>query len=250
MSTILFVGEQWTSATTEVKGPVAYATGSYVEEGTCLKAALQAQGHDVTHFVTCRVPQHFPEELAPLRKYDVICLSDIGRDAFLFHPEMLSRSIRHPNRLKILKEYVAECGGLVMIGGWMSFAGIDGKSHWSGTAVEEALPVTCMTGDDRQEVPEGIVPEVKAPQHPILKNVPAQWPFFLGYNRVAAKPEATVLLTIGGDPLLSVGELGKGRAAAFASDCAPHWGPAEFLAWQGYAVFWNNLMAWLAKKER
>jgi len=36
-------------------------------------------------------------------------------------------------------------------------------------------------------------------------------------------------------------------AAAFASDCAPHWGPADFLAWEGYPRFWGNLVEWLAR---
>jgi uncharacterized membrane protein len=246
MSRILLVGEQWTSATTEVKGPVAYSTGAYTEEGTRLVEALESQGHAVSRFVTCRVPQFFPEDPASLREYDVICLSDIGRDAFLFHPEMLARSVRHPNRLTLLKEYVAAGGGLAMIGGWMSFSGIEGKARWGGTAVEEALPVTCLPYDDRQEIPEGIVPEVKLASHPVLKGVPPQWPFFLGYNRTMAKPESQVLLSAGNDPFLSVREFGRGRTAAFASDCAPHWGPAEFLSWRGYSAFWNNLISWLA----
>ncbi len=99
MSSILFTGEQWTSATTEVKGPSAYSTGSYVEEGIRLQEAWKARGHEITRFATCRVPLSFPEDLKELQKYDVICLSDISSEAFLFHPEMLTKSIRHPNRL-------------------------------------------------------------------------------------------------------------------------------------------------------
>jgi uncharacterized membrane protein len=247
MAKILIVGEQWTSATTEVKGSIAYSVGAYKEEGTTLAAALESRGHVVTRFVTCRVPEYFPEDLERLRDYDVILLSDISADTFLFHPEMLARSIRHPNRLSMLRDFVAGGGGLAMIGGWMSFSGIDGKARYHGTALEEALPVTCLTYDDRQERPEGVVPDIAIPSHPIMKDLPSPWPFFLGYNRVMARPGAKVVMGIGGDPFLCAWDYGKGRAAAFASDCAPHWGPADFLRWEGYSLFWGNLADWLAR---
>jgi uncharacterized membrane protein len=134
-----------------------------------------------------------------------------------------------------------------MVGGWISFAGIGGKARYHGTHLEEALPVTCLPYDDRAETPEGVVPKVVNPEHPILKDVPEEWPFFLGYNKVTPKAGALTLLSFGADPLLSVWEYGDGRAGAFASDCVPHWGPPEFLSWGGYSVFWNNLVAWLAK---
>ncbi len=246
MSRILLAGEQWTSATTEVKGPTAYVTGNYMEEGTRLLEAWQHGGHVVSRFVTCRVPRYFPEELRELQEYDVICLSDVGAESFLFHPEVLAQSVRHSNRLKLLRDYVREGGGLLMIGGWMSFAGIEGKARYARTAVEEALPVTCLPTDDREERPEGVTPEVAITQHPILKNVPAPWPFFLGYNRVIAKEKAAVILKVDVDPFLCAWDFGKGRAVAFASDCAPHWGPPEFLRWTGYDRFWNNIAEWLA----
>lgn len=249
MSRILLAGEQWTSATTEVKGPTAYSTGAYVEEGIRLSEAWQSRSHDVSRFVTCRVPLSFPEDLRELQRYDVICLSDIGAEAFLFHPEMLAHSIRHPNRLKLLREYVRQGGGLLMIGGWMSFSGIDGKAHYSGTAVEDALPVTCLPTDDRQERPEGVTPKIAISQHPILKKVPARWPFFLGYNRVLAKEQASVILTMEDNPFLCAWDYGKGRAVAFTSDCAPHWGPPEYLRWTGYNVFWNNVIGWLSREQ-
>jgi uncharacterized membrane protein len=81
-----------------------------------------------------------------------------------------------------------------------------------------------------------------------MQGLPSAWPFFLGYNRVVAKPEASVIMHAGADAFLAAWQFGKGRAAAFASDCAPHWGPADFLVWEGYAPFWGNLAGWLAGK--
>jgi uncharacterized membrane protein len=38
----------------------------------------------------------------------------------------------------------------------------------------------------------------------------------------------------------------KGKSLAFTSDCAPHWGSNEFLDWDGYSVFWNNVIEYLS----
>ena len=51
-----------------------------------------------------------------------------------------------------------------------------------------------------------------------------------------------------GDPFVVVGDYGKGKSMAFASDIAPHWG-AGFMKWQGYDQFWIQAIRWLAAKE-
>ncbi len=105
--------------------------------------------------------------------------------------------------------------------------------------------MTCLTYDDREERPEGVSP-IPVNNHPILDGLPSDWPFFLGYNRLVPKPEATVVLAFEDDPLLSVWSYGKGRSAAFSSDCAPHWGPVAWLEWPGYRPFWNHLVSWVS----
>jgi len=55
-----------------------------------------------------------------------------------------------------------------------------------------------------------------------------------------------VVVRCGDDPLLVCGEHHGGRSAAFTSDCAPHWGPPQFVAWPGYQQLWPNLVTWLA----
>ena len=82
--------------------------------------------------------------------------------------------------------------------------------------------------------------------HPVLRDMPADWPYFLGYNRVIPKDTATTVLKLDDDPLLSVWQYGEGRSAAFTTDCAPHWGPKAWLEWNGYNTFWNNLIAWVS----
>ena len=244
---ILFAGEQVTAIGHEIKGFDSFEVSASKEDGWALFGALRKGGHEVTWMRTGQVPVEFPETLDALQAYDVIILSDVGANSLLFHPEMVNRSIPHPNRLKLLRTYVQQGGGLLMVGGWMSFAGIGGKACYHATALEEALPVTCLPYDDRQEEPEGIVPAVRDPAHPVLAGVPADWPFFLGYNRVTPKAGSQVLVTVDPDPLLCVWDCGRGRAAAFASDCAPHWGPPGFLEWAGYGPLWNNLVRWLRR---
>lgn len=246
-SRILFAGEQVTSISFEIKGFDHFGVTAFKEDSHALLAALSKAGHRVDWLRTCDVPAKFPETAAELKKYQAVVLSDVGSNSLLFHPEMLSKSIRHPNRMTLLRQYVAGGGGLAMVGGWMSFAGIDGRARYHDTAVEEALPVTSLCYDDRQERPEGLVPKVLG-DHPILARVPRNWPYFLGYNKVTAKAGAQTLLRIGPDPLLTVWEYGRGRSAAFMSDCAPHWGPEAFLKWRGYGLFWDNLMRWLTKR--
>lgn len=248
MSRILFTGEQFTSFSFGIKGFDYFGVSAYKDDGRALFEALKNGGHEIEWMHTSQVPVAFPEKMDELKKYDVVVLSDVGANSLLFHPEMLSKSIPHPNRLALLRDYVKQGGGLVMVGGWMSFAGIEGKAKYHRSFLEEALPVKCLPYDDRQERPEGVTPEVMNSAHPVFAGVPGKWPFFLGYNEVEPKNGAEVLLKFEKDPLLCVWEYGKGRAAAFTSDCAPHWGPAQFLGWEGYPVFWNNLIKWLAKK--
>jgi len=249
MSKILLAGEQVTAFGFEIKGFDVYTVSSNNEEGQALVKALEGGGHEVDWMRTSDVPVEFPESLAALASYDAVILSDLGSNSLLFHPDMLNKSERRPNRLKVLKEYVSGGDGLIMIGGWMSFAGIDGKAKYHSTDLEEALPVTCLPYDDRQEKPDGVVPEIIDKNHPVLRNIPSEWPFFLGYNRVTTREGASELMSVDSDPLLSVWDFGDGRSAAFTTDCGPHWGPTMWLEWAGYAIFWDNLIRWVSKSS-
>ena len=140
-------------------------------------------------------------------------------------------------------------GGLLMIGGYLSFAGIEGKARYHGTPVEAALPVLISSVDDRVECPQGVVPEPLATDHPVLRGVPGPWPAVLGYNRVTAREGAEVVVSCGADPLVACCRHDRGRSAVFTSDCAPHWAPPEFLDRPGYRVLWPNLIRWLAASD-
>ncbi len=244
---VLLCGESWVTHSVHVKGVDSFTTSSYVEGADRLRSALAASpaGLSVDYLPGHLVPGQFPGSVSSLAGYGAVILSDIGANSLLLAPETFERSAIAPNRLAVIEQYVREGGGLLMIGGYFSFAGIDGKARYHGTPVEDALPVTISAIDDRAERPEGVLPVVRGAGHPVLAGVPDGWPALLGYNQLVAKPSAEVLALCGDDPLLVVGGHGSGRSAAFASDCAPHWCPPGFMDWPGYDPLWGNLVRWL-----
>lgn len=245
---ILIVGESWQTFHTHIKGFDPFFNSSYETGVTFLKDGLEANGITVDYLPNHLAGAEFPISLDELQQYHVVILSDIGSNTLLLHPDTFTKSIRTPNRLKLLKAYVEQGGGLAMIGGYLTFQGIDGKGQWHNTAVEEVLPVWIHNTDDRVEVPEGCEPTVCDADHPILAGIPSSWPWFLGYNRVKAKDTAQAVMEIDGDPFVAVQEVGRGRTGIFASDCAPHWGPPGFVQWEYYPQFWTQFVRWLAKQ--
>ncbi len=100
-----------------------------------------------------------------------------------------------------------------MIGGYLTFSGVDAKGKWHDTAVQDA-PVEVLTVDDRMEHCDGISPVV-VKDHVSLKGMPEKWPDVLGYNKTIPKPEAEVAVIIGDDPLVAFSEYGKGKSACY-----------------------------------
>jgi uncharacterized membrane protein len=242
---VLLAGESWVTHSVHVKGVDSFTTSAYVEGADRLREALAAAHIEVDYLPGHLVPARFPGSAAELAAYGSVILSDIGANSLLLAPQTFERSVAAPNRLAAVEQYVRDGGGLLMIGGYLSFAGIEGKARYHGTPVEAALPVTISATDDRAERPEGVHPTVISPGHPVLDGVPEDWPALLGYNQLTAKSAAQVLVRCDADPLLTVGRHGAGRSAAFASDCAPHWCPPGFMAWAGYDPLWGNLIHWL-----
>ena len=241
---VLIAGESWTTHSIHQKGFDSFTTTEYAEGVAWLRAALEGGGWAVDFQPSHVAARHFPATAEELGAYDCVILSDIGSNTLLLHPDTFVRFKSLPNRLVAIRDYVAGGGGLIMVGGYLTFQGIDGKARYQGTPVEEALPVTIATADDRCETPEGVVPEVAMADHPIVAGLPRTWPTLLGYNRIAAKPSASVVATAGADPLVVAGSFGQGRGVAFASDCGPHWAPPGFVEWDGYAPLWRQMTAW------
>lgn len=243
---ILIAGESWVTHSIHQKGFDSFTTTAYTEGVGPLRDALEAGGFSVDYQPAHVAARSFPETAEGLAAYGTVILSDIGANTLLLHPETFERSIPHGDRLLAIRDYVAAGGGLVMVGGYLTFSGIEGKARYGGTPVEEALPITMLPGDDRVEAPAGVAPVVRAPEHPIAAGLPATWPALLGYNRLRARPGAEVVATVGEDPLIVAGRHGAGRSVAFASDCGPHWCPPPFVGWEGYARIWQAIARWVS----
>lgn len=244
---VLVAGESWITESTHIKGVDRFTLSSYVEGIEPLRRALEGGDHTLTHLPAHLVPERFPFTPDDLEPFDVVVLSDIGANSLLLPSAVTERSEIRPNRLASLASWIHDGGGLVMVGGYLSFSGIEAKAAFAGTPVEEVLPVRCVPGDDRVEVPEGVVPHVVLGDHPALGGVAPPWPHLLGYNRTVPDDDAEVVATIGEDPLIAVRQVGAGRTAVFTSDCAPHWAPPEFCEhWDGYGPLWRALLGWTA----
>lgn len=243
----LLVGESWQQVIIHQKGFDQFQTCSYEEGAAEFERAIIAEGIELDWMRAHDVPERFPYQVEDVSSYDVIVLSDIGANSFLLAPKVMDASQRTPNRLAMLADWTERGGGLVMVGGYLSFTGIDARARFGESPLAEALPVTMLSQDDRVEVPEGIVPQVGLPGHEIVQGVTGEWPHVLGYNRVRAKQGADVVAAFGDDPGIVAAEFGKGRTVAFLSDLAPHWAPPEFVQWEHYGALWGNILRWTAR---
>jgi uncharacterized membrane protein len=245
---VLVVGESWIKHTIHQKGFDQFHSTEYEEGAGVFLRALADSGISVTYVRAHEISSRFPKTKESIDAFDVVVLSDVGSNSFLLCDETFLRSERTPNRLSVLADYVQRGGGLVMVGGYMSFTGIDGRARFGMSPLSAVLPVSMLDHDDRIEVPEGLMASVEVPNHPVLGGTPREWPHLLGYNRVVAKPDGTVIAQYRGDPLLVVGSIGAGRVVAFTSDLAPHWAPPEFLSWPHYRQLWTSIITWAGNK--
>jgi uncharacterized membrane protein len=250
---VLLVGETWMSAATHFKGFDQFNSVTIHSGAAPLLAAMADSEFDIVHMPAHDAVEALPFTEKGLSDYAAVMLSDIGANSILLHPDVWLRGETTVNRLALLRDWTKKGGGLVMIGGYLSFQGIDGKARWRKTPVEEALPVECLPYDDRIEVPEGFRPVLVKPKHPILAGIDQTWPVLLGANEVTVKKRAGVEVVArlpddnGGHPLLVTGSFGKGRSLAWTSDVGPHWLPAKFSAWPGYATLWRNMLRWVTR---
>ena len=164
------------------------------------------------------------------RKYTLFILSD--------YP---SRNLPRSLQRDIVRK-VKGGTGLLMIGGWSSFTGVDGR--YRGTPIGTILPVTLSKKDDRVNTEGGAI--IYPKRHPLfLKGLSfRRAPVIAGFNRLTAKASASVLLEARKIlprypkislekkryPLLVFSRHGRGKVAALATDVAPHW-VGSFVDW-------------------
>lgn len=237
---VLFIGESWVVHMIHHKGYDSFTSTKYEEGATYLLDCIREAGIEVDYMPSHEVQVRFPKKLEELKKYDVIVISDIGANSFLLQNQTFYHMEIIPNGLELIRQYVEEGGGFLMIGGYLSFTGIEAKANYKNSPIAEVLPVELLDYDDRVEMPQGFSPQI-VQDHSILNGF-GSWPTFLGYNRLKVKSDAQELLSFNQDPFLVVGEYKQGKTAAFAGDCAPHWGSKDFMDWEHYQQLWVNIL--------
>lgn len=220
--------------------------------GQRLKKALEGSA-DVTCLANWELyrlrPGQFEEHVS---RSAAVIISDVEAKCFQLYPDFFDRSKRtgrveaYPDRLDFLKKWVREGGGLMMLGGWLSFSGSRELGGWRRSRLAEVLPVECLAGEDLVESSAGFRADVTDRAHPLARGLPwRSFPPIFGYNELKPRDGAEVVVRVAetGHPLVVAGRYGKGRVLVYASDPAPHWG-INFELWKGYDAFWQGALAW------
>lgn len=216
--------------------------------GTWLTEALESSGeHQVTS-----VPSWDFYKLGPgayeqvLADYDVVIFSDVEGKLFQLAPHFFDRNkfgdgvLTFPDRVRLTTEAVREGTGLMLLGGWYSFTGEQGKGGWGRTLLKDAMPVVCLDHEDLVESTEGYHPVASDAGRAAFGDLDlSSCPPILGYNQVHTKPGIEPLLSLveTGDPLLVSQQVGAGHVVCYMSDPAPHWA-CNLVFWKHYADFW------------
>ena len=246
------------------KNPVLYLGDTSLDTAASYLAGVMA--HFQIGFDYVASDEAADRYLVDEAEYRLIILSDYPADRL------------QTGQMERIEARVQKGAGVLMIGGWESFQGSGG--NYSGTLIEEILPVRMSPSDDRVNTPYPCLVS-KREEHPILAKLPFERPPCIGgYNRVEAKEHARILLEViryrtraqafacsfaeeSRDVLLAVGGCGRGRSAAFTSDAAPHW-VGGFVDWGEeriscrfagtevevgafYAAFFANLIRWTGR---
>lgn len=252
---VLLAGETFLATTTVTVGSDTLTSSTWTNGALAFMAALAAGGISVTQIGSEQCGASFPQSLDEMETYDAVILSDISALTLLVTPA--ARAGRPgPNRLDLLKTYVARGGGLMLAGGYMGFQGMFGTARFADTAVEDVLPVRCLPYGDGLEVPEGLQACLHDPGHPILSGIDVPFPPILGLNKLTFRGDAESALLAscryrGVDwPLLAVRSYGQGRSVIWSTDIGPHWLSLEFLGWPLYARLMTNIVTWIARTDR
>jgi len=245
---VLFVGETWFVLNMHIKGFDLIPLGGFEDFGVWFVEALSEFKEEIelTHMPNHIALTSFPRTLEEINKYDVVILSDCGKNTLQLYPDMFTIPMG-PDRLSVIKEFVENGKSFIMGGGWGSFQGFRGIAGYHETPIEDILPVKIQPVDDRVEKPQGARPQILEKSHPIFKGLPEQWPLFVGYNKVLPREDSALLANINDDPFIVVRNYKKGKTMAFTSDLSKHWGTA-FISWEGYKNFWYNTLKWLTGK--
>lgn len=149
-----------------------------------------------------------------------------------------------PERLKTIREFVEQGGGLVVLGGEWAYS----RGAYGGTPLEEMLPVTFPV---EHRIPPALagLPLSASPQAMWKAPVDfAKKPSAFFVQSLVPKAGATVQLLAGDKPALVSGVFGKGRvvACALTATGEPPVGSMAFWDWPDWPKLLGQAIDWAA----
>ena len=187
--------------------------------------------------------RYYPDSYEGLMGHHLVVIANVNAEAF------------GPLNRKRLKDYVAQGGAVLFLGGWYAFG-----PGYHNSVFEEISPVTYpekpndppnqhSQGVWKNALPDGFA---LAPGKDIVgtgfgKLDWAANPRVFWYNPLNPKADAKVLLTVDGKPLLVTGTYGKGRVAVFGGTVLgdPPAGKLPYWQWDGWPAVLADTMNWL-----
>ena len=92
--------------------------------GQPLIDALEEANMEVLHMTCEQAIADFPRTVGELSAFDVVILSDCEFEVLALYPFWVAGTLPpSTNRVKAIREFTRNGGGLLMVGGWTSFSG-------------------------------------------------------------------------------------------------------------------------------
>jgi len=181
-----------------------------------------------------------------LQKYDVVWLSPGDDLRYATLGDRLGEA-----SLATISAATKRGVGLLVEGGWMGYE----EAGFSGTALEEVLPVTLLGPDTGKRGASGAVKIAKAGSPLLTGLFETSFPDIEGHNRVLPRKGAHVILkTADGDDLLLTHDTGTGRVLGYASSLVTTtWSSGTAADWgwglrasTEYPFFIARLLTWVS----
>ena len=103
---------------------------------------------DVTPLANWELYRLEPGKLEEFLNQSVcLIISDVEAKCFHLYPGFFDRARREnrvvtfPDRLRVIKEWINDGGGLMMLGGWLSYSGVQARAGWGRSTFSTVLPV-------------------------------------------------------------------------------------------------------------
>lgn len=179
---------------------------------------------------------NFPGSAQQIASHHVIVLCHINAAALKKH------------RQEQLRDYVRNGGAVLLLGGRFAFG-----SQYHNTPLAEIAPVTFVAkGLDLQKSMAALEPGDADALGGRLRSLRwEQRPLNYWHHNVTPRDGAIVALAAGGNPLLILGQAGRGRVAVFAGSVmgASEEGQLPFWKWGDWPLVLSLTIRWLAESS-